>query len=785
MMVGSKRSATDAGFVSSSGHVEPTVKVPTSTGQPFQVANSVTETPNMNQIHSNGLSQRRKLDVAADARGGENQVDDEGWSVAESKSSRKKKRRRLREDPTIYPSINFLDTKPARVQLKALQELALYVLADGIAPTWLAVNNAKQINKIVVLMIPGLDRVTLEDPEILESAISLYEQAIPKDLDTNAVSAEDNVPDSPTTPDIKSPPDMSEAVRASASASATNPESLLGRLVEHVIEIKAPGDSKSNRVHSPLQGMLIAPVPPSGSANSKNKHVEKSPQHTRTPISHFIHTSDELREAEYPVHPAAFTNPQDAALEAARREATFQSLSHGWVDTSVVKSTPDPITSPRTNNMSSPPAPHSRRRTHISSHDPLTQGLKPYALDCEMVLTTDDKSSLARISLMDWSGSTVLDSYVKPDLPIKNYFTQYSGITESHLADVTTTLSDIQKRLLSILGPDSILLGHSLESDLNALKLTHPFIVDTSIIYPHPRGLPLRSSLKFLANRYLKREIQKQGANGHDSVEDARAVLDLVKLKCEKGPRWGTLDANGESIFKRISRCTRIDGSNKHRETAIVEYGTPERGFGKEATYKIACVDDEEVLQGIIRATHGDAPMPNDGNEDPKEAKNTPQDGVVKGQPTPTGQSIPAGGVDFVWGRLRELEALRGWNNPPAAQPPASSGSVAASQANSTTATAPETAESPETLRQTASRTLSRLLTLYAALPPRTLLVTYSGTNDMRPVLRLQQLHAQYRKEFKVKKWDELSVKWTDVEEQQLRSAVDVARRGVGLLAMK
>jgi len=93
------------------------------------------------------------------------------------------------------------------------------------------------------------------------------------------------------------------------------------------------------------------------------------------------------------------------------------------------------------------------------------------------------------------------------------------------LAPVTTTLSDIQKKLLSILHPRTILIGHSLNSDLTALKITHPFIIDTALLYPHPRGPPLKSSLKWLAKKYLNREIQKghgttgPGA-GHDSSED-------------------------------------------------------------------------------------------------------------------------------------------------------------------------------------------------------------------------------------------------------------------------
>ncbi|KAK5467617.1 hypothetical protein LTS15_000590 [Exophiala xenobiotica] len=772
-----KRSATDAGFTSSNfglGQTLQDIKSPTPSHEPF----SASKPPNMSSEQAQEGQQRRKAN-------GNGTEAERGWSVAESKSSRKK-RRKLREDPDGYPSINFLDTKPARVQMKALQDLVLYLMADGVAPTWLAVNSAKQIDKVVVLMIPGLDRATLEDPEILKSAISLYEQtSASKDADEKVADADTEPPQDQTTTTTSATissastpnPDVSDSPAAGAPSTA---KTLIQRVLSHIIEVRAPGDSHANRVHSPLQGMLIAPL--SSSDTSKNKKsAEKSFQPTRTSIAHFVHSADELREAEYPIHPAAFTNAHDAHLEATRRTATFQSSDHGWVDTAVTVSVPVAQTTATTTSLpptsplptSSPP--HSRGSSHSKSgsYDPLTQGLRPFALDCEMVLTNDDKYSLARISLVDWSGSTVLDSYVKPSLPIKNYFTQYSGITPSHLENITTSLSDIQSRLLSILGSDSILLGHSLESDLNALKLTHPFIVDTSIIYPHPRGLPLRSSLKFLANRYLKREIQKGGADGHDSVEDARAVLDLVKLKCEKGPRWGTLDANGKSIFKSISRGVRNDGSGKPRESAIVEYGTPERGFGKEATYKIACTTDDEIVQGVIRAARGDplATPANGNGEDEKETEST--DDQVRHD------RIPAGGVDFIWGRLRDLEALRGWNTPPT--PPDSE----VESSTAATGTATDGKESPEQLHQTASRTLAHLLRLYASLPPRTLLITYSGTSDMRPLLRLQQLQTQFRKEFKVKKWDELSVKWTDTEEQQLRAAVDSARKGVGILAVK
>jgi RNA exonuclease 1 len=57
-------------------------------------------------------------------------------------------------------------------------------------------------------------------------------------------------------------------------------------------------------------------------------------------------------------------------------------------------------------------------------------------------------------------------------------------------------------------------------------------------LYPHPKGLPFKRSLRELAATYLERFIQ-EGATGHDSFEDAIASLDLAKLKISKGPSFG------------------------------------------------------------------------------------------------------------------------------------------------------------------------------------------------------------------------------------------------------
>ncbi len=39
-------------------------------------------------------------------------------------------------------------------------------------------------------------------------------------------------------------------------------------------------------------------------------------------------------------------------------------------------------------------------------------------------------------------------------------------------------------------------------------QVVHSRVLDTALLFPHPKGPPFRSSLKVLAQRFLKRRIQ-------------------------------------------------------------------------------------------------------------------------------------------------------------------------------------------------------------------------------------------------------------------------------------
>ncbi|XP_076004090.1 RNA exonuclease 5 [Genypterus blacodes] len=180
-----------------------------------------------------------------------------------------------------------------------------------------------------------------------------------------------------------------------------------------------------------------------------------------------------------------------------------------------------------------------------------------YGLDCEMCLT-ERGNELARVSLVDSDGKCMLDELVKPQNRIINYLTRFSGITAAMLQPITTTLREVQVKLRKLLPRDAVLVGHSIDNDLIALKLNHPHVIDTSLLYRKEFGQKFK--LKVLAETVLQRQIQTADRRGHNPTEDAVAALELAQYFVKTGPLqvverhleelWGgyTVDLNESNL---------------------------------------------------------------------------------------------------------------------------------------------------------------------------------------------------------------------------------------------
>ncbi|XP_072537427.1 RNA exonuclease 1 homolog [Salminus brasiliensis] len=155
-----------------------------------------------------------------------------------------------------------------------------------------------------------------------------------------------------------------------------------------------------------------------------------------------------------------------------------------------------------------------------------------YALDCEMCYTKQGLE-LTRVTVINADLKVVYDTFVKPESKVVDYNTRFSGVTEEDLENATMRLRDVQAVLLNMFSAESILIGHSLESDLLALKLLHSTVVDTAVVFPHRLGLPYKRALRNLMADYLKRIIQ-DNVEGHDSSEDASACMELMMWRIKE-----------------------------------------------------------------------------------------------------------------------------------------------------------------------------------------------------------------------------------------------------------
>ncbi|KAF2214758.1 hypothetical protein CERZMDRAFT_120379 [Cercospora zeae-maydis SCOH1-5] len=216
--------------------------------------------------------------------------------------------------------------------------------------------------------------------------------------------------------------------------------------------------------------------------------------------------------------------------------------------------------------------------------------------DCEMGYTAYGLE-LIRLTALAWpTNEELIDVLVRPVGAIIDLNSRFSGVfpesytnavpyeqwtngtpsappDEGETAKLPIVASPAKARelLCSFLTPQTPLIGHAIDNDLNTVRLCHPTIVDTVVLYPHPKGLPMRFGLKTLTQKYLNRQIQMGGDRGHDSKEDAIATGDLVRVKV--GQKWKDMRITGWTIVNEVQLVP--PPPPKSDSFKLVAFGTP------------------------------------------------------------------------------------------------------------------------------------------------------------------------------------------------------------------
>ncbi|KAI5172753.1 RNA exonuclease [Nematocida sp. LUAm3] len=187
-------------------------------------------------------------------------------------------------------------------------------------------------------------------------------------------------------------------------------------------------------------------------------------------------------------------------------------------------------------------------------------------IDCEMVITEKGKE-LAKIAIVDEKGKEIYKKTIYPEKTVLNYLTEYTGLDKNSFINTCScqecrpvtqpnpninstqcsshlsTKKSLYIHLASIIGVNTVIVGHSLGNDLRVLSLYHTSLIDTSQWFIYSNYYRYR--LQVIANVFLNKKIQEAA---HCPVVDAqcslKALMYMVNASIDHLPPNETFHSN-------------------------------------------------------------------------------------------------------------------------------------------------------------------------------------------------------------------------------------------------
>jgi len=164
---------------------------------------------------------------------------------------------------------------------------------------------------------------------------------------------------------------------------------------------------------------------------------------------------------------------------------------------------------------------------------------KAIVLSSHKAIISGGKNEILLLSAIDYiTGEVLISHLVLPDGQVDDWRSSTTGITLSVMTDVIKKGFAVlngwraaREALWLLIDSDTVLVGHTLRHDLDALRMIHGCGVDVAILVQKSTGGTLSkryTELDSLCRELLKVEFQARGERGLDCLEMAFATRELV-----------------------------------------------------------------------------------------------------------------------------------------------------------------------------------------------------------------------------------------------------------------
>jgi DNA polymerase III epsilon subunit-like protein len=226
-------------------------------------------------------------------------------------------------------------------------------------------------------------------------------------------------------------------------------------------------------------------------------------------------------------------------------------------------------------------------------------------LDCEMAGIASGASEAIFLCVTDYvTGALLLNRFICPTEAITQMRSSIHGISKFVLDTAIVQRQALsgwegaRKELWKYIDDKTILVGHALEHDLDALRIIHPHIVDSGILSRNAVGIRrIRWGLKTLCPELLNFEIRKNKGGIHDCLEDVLATREVV-LFCTQNQEafhnWAKAKKSEEIRLEEERERARQAKNNQRARKEVVKAEAGTRGTG--STYVNLDGEDKEIV---------------------------------------------------------------------------------------------------------------------------------------------------------------------------------------------